>query len=90
MAEENRLPHSLILEERNSLKVSGVIDVDSFDEEDIVALTSLGELVIAGRELHISRLDVETGDLSVEGEINSLTYISHQGKKQGIFSKLIK
>lgn len=90
MAEEKMLPHSIVLEERKDLRVSGVTDVDSFDEETVVAYTSLGELVITGSELHISRLDVETGDLSVEGNIVSLTYTSHQTKQTGFFSKLLK
>ncbi len=90
MTEEKRLPHSIVLEERKSLSVSGVTDVDSFDEDAIVAYTALGELVITGTELHISRLDVETGDLFVEGSISSLTYTSHQAKRSGFISRLLK
>ena len=90
MTEESRMPHSVILNERNELKVSGVTDVDSFDEESIVAYTSLGELVISGEGLHISRLDVETGDLSVEGNITSLSYISSGKKPKNFISRLLK
>ena len=90
MAEEKTFPHSVVLEERKDLRVSGVTDVDSFDEETVVAYTSLGELIITGADLHISRLDIETGDLSVEGNITSLSYISDQSKHKGLFSRLLK
>ena len=90
MTDENRIPHSLILNERNELNVSGVRDVDSFDEESVVAFTDLGELIISGDELHISRLDVETGDLSIEGNVKSLVYEGNHPKGKGFFSRLIK
>lgn len=90
MAEEKNFPHSVVLEDRKDLRISGVTDVDSFDEETVVAYTSLGELVITGTELHISRLDVETGDLSIEGNIVSLAYTTNQSKHTGFFSKLLK
>lgn len=90
MAEGNRIPHTVILNERNELKISGVTDVDSFDEEKVVAYTDLGELIISGDELHISRLDVESGDLSIEGNIVSMVYAGSQAKSKGFFSRLLK
>lgn len=90
MAEGNRIPHTVILNERSELRVSGVTDVDSFDEEKVVAYTDLGELIVSGDELHISRLDVETGDLSIEGNIASLVYAGNQAKSKGFFSRLMK
>ena len=90
MSEENRIPHTVILNERSELKISGVRDVDSFDDESIAAYTDTGELIISGEELHISRLDVETGDLSVEGNIVSLVYAGSHTKDKGFFSRLLK
>jgi sporulation protein YabP len=93
MAEEKRtakLPHNLILENRKTLSISGVIDVDRFDEESVVALTDLGELSIRGTNLHISRLSLESGDLTLDGEIASLTYTDHQPASGGFFSKLFR
>ena len=56
------------------LTVSGVNDVDSFDEKSVVAYTDYGQLTIQGERLNIKRLSVETGELTVEGEISALIY----------------
>ena len=65
--EENKIkmPHNLVLEDRKKLNVSGVCDVDSFDEETIVVYTQMGELTVRGNDLHINKLSVETGELKV-------------------------
>ena len=54
---------NLILENRRSLSISGITDVDSFDEREICLYTQLGELTIQGKELHIDSMSVETGDI---------------------------
>ena len=83
------MPHQLMLEDRQRLTVSGVSDVDSFDETTIVVYTDMGELTIKGDNLHISRLNVETGDLKVEGSIQALTY-AEPADRGGFFSRLFK
>lgn len=65
---------NLILENRKSLVISGITDVDSFDEEAICLYTQLGELTIQGRELHIDSMSVETGDMTVTGDIWAIVY----------------
>ena len=65
---------NIILENRKSLSISGITDVDSFDEKTIVLYTQLGELTIQGRELHIDSMSVETGDMSITGDIWALVY----------------
>ena len=69
-------PHSLILEGRERLSISGVEDVESFDEKSIVAQTTRGTLVIHGSALHIGRLSLETGDLAIDGSVDSLEYLA--------------
>ena len=92
MAEEKRIPkkHNIILENRKSMSISGIEDVDSFDEETVVLYTDDGTLVIRGSELHINRLNVESGDLSVEGRIDSLSYEDGESKKGGFFGRLMR
>ncbi|MDK2802232.1 MAG: sporulation protein YabP [Oscillospiraceae bacterium] len=85
-----RLPHNIILEDRKKLIVSGVIDIDSFDESLIVAFTDMGDLNIKGKDLHINKLNVETGELSVEGDIFALIYSDDTKRDGGFFSKLFK
>ena len=92
MIEEKKTvkPHNLILEGRKNLIISGVSDVDSFDDQAIVAYTDLGELTIKGQNLHISKLSIETGDLKVNGEISSLSYTDNRQVSGGIISKLFR
>ena len=69
-----KTPHSLILENRKSLTATGVSNVDSFDEQTVVAYTDLGELVIKGNGLNINSLSIETGELTLTGEVSSMRY----------------
>ena len=66
--------HSIILEGRAKLAVSGVEEVESFDENEIVMTTSRGTMVVTGENLHIEKLSLDGGDLKVEGDIDALTY----------------
>ena len=67
-------PHAVSMEERRKLTVSGVSDVESFDEQTIVMETSGGCLVVSGAELSISRLSTDQGDVNVQGRIDALHY----------------
>ena len=80
MTEENKaqaLPHNLIMENRNRLTVSGVSDVDSFDEQTVVIFTGMGELTVRGSDLHIINL-------------GSLTYSDDRPEKGGFFSRVFR
>lgn len=93
MAEEKRqitMPHNLVLEDRRMLTVSGVSDVDSFDEETVVVFTDLGELTVRGTNLHINRLSVDVGELTLEGNIAALIYSDDGPKSGGFFSKVFR
>ena len=67
-------PHALSLEDRKRLSLSGVEEVGSFDEREIVMQTALGGLTIGGEELSISRLDVGAGNVEVLGHISLIRY----------------
>lgn len=85
-----KLPHSVIMEDRRKLSVTGVTDVDSFDEQTIIAHTDLGELTIRGWNLHITRLNLEQTELLVDGEISSLTYTDTRPQAKGFFAKVLR
>jgi sporulation protein YabP len=77
---------NLMLENRERLNVSGVIDVDSFNDETVVVDTELGMLVIRGEDLHISKLNLDSSELCVEGEISSCEYSDRDnGRSRGGF-----
>lgn len=82
------LPHQLILQDRKCLELTGVSDVDSFDDTVVVAYTGLGELTIRGRGLHVRQLNLDGGSLSVEGQIDSLLYSDL--KKGGLLGRLLR
>lgn len=72
--EEAHLPHKLQLNERESLTMTGVAEVVSFDENTVVLQTSLGLLVIQGQQLQLKNLTLEGGQVAVEGSIRALSY----------------
>ena len=83
--------HHVILEGRESLTVSGVEEVESFDENTIVMHTSQGTLVIRGENLHIEKLSLDGGDLKVEGDVDALTYEDGRDQRSGgFFSRLFR
>ena len=89
MADEKRndMPHNIIVEGRERLSVSGVLDVENFDENAVNLSTTRGILGIRGEGLHIEKLSLETGELSVGGRICGLNY-SEQAENGGFFARL--
>ncbi|MBR3971370.1 MAG: sporulation protein YabP [Ruminococcus sp.] len=82
-------PHSLSLDNREVLNLTGILDVPGFDEETVSLQTPCGNLIVKGQSLHISRLSLDTGDVSIDGRINSLQYLGDTRQK-GIMSKIFK
>jgi sporulation protein YabP len=68
-------PHILTLDNRKLLTLSGVEDVSGFDEQTINVKLSDATLVVKGAGLHISKLSLESGDVVIDGMINSLQYL---------------
>lgn len=81
--------HSVTVDNRANLVVTGVSDVPGFDEQTVNMLTSMGTLVIKGESLHICRLSLESGEVSVEGKVNSLQYLGDTRSK-GLVQKLFR
>ena len=78
---EQVLPHQLILTDRRQLMLSGVCDVDTFDESTVTLHTTLGVLPVKGTSLQVQRLNIETGDLTVDGHIDRLEYAAEEDKR---------
>jgi len=97
MVEEKKISkpkvQNIIIENREKMSVSGVIDVESFNDECIIVDTELGVLVIRGEDLHINKLNLDSSELSVEGDIISCEYSdreSSRSKGMGFFSRMFK
>jgi len=83
-------PHNLILEGRRRLSVSGVEDVESFDENEVVLATVSGILIVKGDNLQIEKLSLDGGDLVLEGDVESMTYEARQREKGGFWTRLFR
>lgn len=81
--------HRLQLDGREKLTVSGVEDVERFDDTCIVLTTCAGTLVVSGEALHIGKLSLDGGELHVDGRIDALTYEdTPEARGGGLFSRL--
>jgi len=93
MAEDKRvikMPHNVILEDRKSLTITGVADVDSFDDQTVIVYTDKGEMTIKGVGLHIDKLSLESGELKVNGNLFAIVYSDDREKQGGFFGRLFK
>ena len=82
--------HGLQMQGRERLAVTGVEDVDSFDDDKVIAYTAEGIMTVRGAELRINRLNVENGELEIEGIIDAITYEDGHKTNGGFFSKIFK
>ena len=82
--------HQVSLTGRSRLSLSGVEDVDSFDENAISLSTTEGYLTILGSDLHIEKLNLDGGELLVAGVVDSLTYEDDHPKQGGLFRRLFR
>lgn len=80
--------HRLELVGRERLIVSGVEDVERFDETGIIMSTAAGTLIVTGEELHIGKLSLDGGELFVDGRIDSLSYEDQSAGRGGLLHRL--
>lgn len=97
MVEEKKISkpkvQNVIIENREKMSISGVIDVESFNDESIIIDTELGVLIISGEDLRISKLNLDSSELNVEGDIISCEYSDRDGSRSkggGFFSKMFR
>ena len=81
---DEKAVQSLLLENKEVLNVTGVENVDNFNDEIVVLITSKGRLTIKGEKLNISKLNVDEGRLIVKGVVNSLVYSEYEGQREKI------
>lgn len=83
---------NITLENRKKMTLTGVEEVISFDDEKILLNTKLGVLTIKGQNLKMNKLDVQNGDVMINGEIYYIVYSGKEIKKEkeGIFARLFK
>lgn len=84
--------HDVIMRSRKTLDITGVKQVESFDNEEFLLETVMGYLAIRGQNLQMKNLDVDKGIVSIKGKVFDLMYLDdhHGDKAKGFFSKLFK
>ncbi|TFJ92992.1 sporulation protein YabP [Lentibacillus salicampi] len=84
--------HTVTVNNRKNLEITGVKEVDSFDNEEFLLETVMGYLIIRGQNLQLKNLDVSDGLVTIKGKVYELSYVDehHQEKAKGFFSKLFK
>ncbi len=81
-------PHKVTLDNRNRLTMTGVTEVESFDEEMVVLHTTKGTLVIRGSGLHLQLLSLDGGQVHVDGTVDSMTYENEVREAGSFFARL--
>ena len=89
MGEDLNKNHNVIIEDRKRFILTGIKDVLTFDEENIVLETALGRLAIKGAGLRITNFNNELNDLTGEGKIFAFIYTADE-KEGGFWSRLLK
>jgi sporulation protein YabP len=95
MADERKSAsrHHVSMDRRENVLITGVLDVVSFDEEAIVCETEMGILILRGLNLHVNKLNLDNGELEIDGEIENLSYednATFSKGKNSLLSKLFK
>ena len=87
LAETNS--HSVTIEERNHLSMTGAVNVENFEESAMTIETTMGNLTLKGSDMHIIKFDTQAGELVIEGEFDQIEYSDSAGKKEGFFARLL-
>lgn len=88
--ENTKTEHDLILTDRKKLKATGVCDVEGFDESKIYAMLDGISFTITGKNLKVISFSAESGELTVEGEIDSIIYSNALSRKAGVFARIFR
>lgn len=86
-------PHACSLQNRSAASLTGIREVVSFDENQVVMDTDMGLLTMKGKDLHVSRLSVEKGEVEVDGTVDSLVYSSNEAYRkagQSLLARLFR
>jgi len=93
MAIDNKTPkwrHQLTLVDREELVIDGVVSLGSYDEKEIAMETEQGVLMIKGEGLNIKQLNLEQGNIVVEGTVKGLSYEDDQRQRKGLLERFLK
>ena len=90
--QKSNIIQNLILESREKLNISGALDVLSFDDQIVIVQTHLGLLTVKGEDLRISKLNIDSEEVIVDGTITTMSYSDKniEKKDNSFLSKIFK
>lgn len=74
--------HRVLLENRKKAVITGVQEIHSFNENEVLLLSEVGKILLKGEQLHVRKLNLEKGDAEVEGRVDSLSYLTRNAHKK--------
>lgn len=88
----SEVTHLLNLTNRNQLNIEGIVNLGSYNQDQIILETNYGVLEIKGEQLHVQQLNLDQGKVLIDGEVRSLIYTDEtfRQKGKGFFSRLMK
>ncbi len=84
------LPHNIIMENRSKISISGVENAESYNESEVVLHTSKGILMIKGEGMNLSKLNLDSGEITVNGRIVLLEYAEPKKNGGSFLSKIFR
>lgn len=87
---EASIAHTLYMEERKRIALTGVKDILSFDEETVSIITVMGKAVIRGKNLRIESFDNDNGDMAVDGNFDAVVYLNESSSGGSLLRRLFK
>lgn len=84
------LPHNIIMENRSKISISGVENAESYNENEIILHTSRGILMVRGEALNLSKLNIDSGEITVGGRITVLEYVEPKQSGGSFLSRIFR
>lgn len=83
-------PHTLFMDNRKKITLTGVKDIISFDEENVSLISSMGKVVIRGKDIRIESFGSDSTDMEIEGKFDAVVYLSDNSHKSGFIQRIFK
>ncbi len=86
----SELPHNIIMENRAKISISGVENAESYNETEVILHTSKGILIVKGEMLNLSKLNIDSGEITINGRISLLEYVEPKKSGGSILGRIFK
>ena len=90
MADKILCDHTVFMENRRTMKITGVVQVVAYDEYKLILKTDYGRLTVSGRNLVAGQMNTESRTMELSGDINYLQYQANHGRSEKGLAKLLR